>query len=389
MSTDPRLLRNPFVALAPTEDGYLAYDTAHHRLHRLNAAAALIMELCDGTRTAAAILADVVPFVADTAAAGSARWIESAIDQHLLQRVGAGAPTPSAPPPQHFSTLAASLRRNGAVLAAFVCQHYAAQQLPDDPEQWAASGDLAHIVGRRDDAREAYERYLELAPGDAEVEHILVALRDAPPPPRAPDECVVQLYARFAEFYERNMRTDLEYCGPEALGSALDAAVGSATALNVLELGCGTGLAAPILRQRARRLTGIDLSPDMVERAKATGLYDVLEVAEITEWLARSQQPDFDMIAACDTFIYFGDLRQVFVPIAERLRAGGILAFTVERDEGTGFRLTDSGRYVHSETHVHESAREAGFVVERVDRPVLRYEYGEPVSALVVVMRAV
>jgi hypothetical protein len=27
-------------------------------------------------------------------------------------------------------------------------------------------------------------------------------------------------------------------------------------------------------------------------------------------------------------------------------------------------------------------------VVERVDRPVLRYEYGEPVSALVVVMRA-
>ena len=125
-----------------------------------------------------------------------------------------------------------------------------------------------------------------------------------------------------------------------------------------------------------------------MEHAKATQLYDVLEVAEITAWLARSMSRDFDMIAACDTFIYFGDLRQVFVPAAARLRAGGILAFTVERAEGTGFRLTDSGRYVHSEAHVHAAAHDAGFVVEGVESPVLRYEYGEPVRALVVVMRA-
>jgi len=389
MNTNSRLLRNPLVALAPAEDGYLAYDATRHRLHVLNAAAALIIELCDGTRTAEAILADVAPFVADDTGAGCARWIAGALEDGLLSNLEAGASAPTSPAPSYFSKLASRLRSKGSVRAAFVCQHYATMQTPDDPDAWAALGDIAHIVGRREDAREAYERYLELAPGDAEVEHILVSLRDAPPPPRAPDECVVQLYSRFAEFYERNMRRELEYCGPELLASALDRTfVSTGAALDVLELGCGTGLAGKPLRSRARRLVGIDLSPDMVERARATACYDRLEVAEITEWLARSSDRDFDLIAACDTFIYFGDLRQVLVPAAARLRPGGTVAFTVERDEGSSFRLTDSGRYVHSEAHIRDAARDAGLAFETVDSAVLRYEYGEAVQALVVVLRA-
>jgi predicted TPR repeat methyltransferase len=389
MSTNLRLLRNPFVALAPAEDGYLAYDASRHRLHRLNAAAALIVELCDGTRTAAEILADVAPFVAGEAGAGCARWIDGALKDGLLETIEPDASGAAAPAPEYFSKLASRLRSKGSVRAAFVCQHYATMQTPDDPEQWAALGDIAHIVGRREDAREAYERYLELSPGDAEVEHILVALRDAPPPPRAPDECVVQLYERFAEFYERNMRGDLEYCGPELIAAALNRTFGSIDAtFDVLELGCGTGLVGKPLRARARRLVGIDLSPDMVKRAKATGHYDALDVAEITEWLSRSADREFDLIAACDTFIYFGDLRQVLKPAAARLRAGGRVAFTVERDEGSGFRLTDSGRYVHSEAHIQDAARDAGLVVEITDSAVLRYEYGEAVQALVVVLRA-
>src|SRR5215510_5653594 len=384
MDITARLLRNPLVALAPSEDGYLAYDAARHRLHRLNAAAALIIELCDGTRTAAAILADVAPFVAGDAGTGCARWIDAALEDGLLETIEPDASGAATPPPDYFSKLASRLRRDGSVRAAFVCQHYATMQSPDDAEQWATLGDIAHIVGRREDAREAYERYLELSPGDAEVEHILVSLRDAPPPPRAPDECIVQLYARFAEFYERNMRTDLEYCGPEVLASALERAFGStAAALDVLELGCGTGLVGKTLRPYARRLVGIDLSPEMVELAKETAWYDALEVAEITEWLSRCGDRDFDLIAASDTFIYFGDLRQVLRPAAARLRASGRVAFTVECEEGSGFRLTDSGRYVHSEAHVHEAARDAGLIVEITDRVVLRYEYGEAVQALV------
>jgi predicted TPR repeat methyltransferase len=228
---------------------------------------------------------------------------------------------------------------------------------------------------------------LKLAPGDAEVEHILVSLRGDPTPPRAPDDCIVQLYARFAEFYERNMRQDLEYRGPEALAQALQRAPGASTALDVLELGCGTGLAAGHLRAFARRLVGIDLSPDMATRAIATGRYDAVEVAEITEWLTRRDARDFDLIAACDTLIYFGDLRQVMMPAVKRLRDGGTFAFTVERGEDASFKLTDSGRYVHSEAHIADAAADAGLRIVSIDRTVLRYEYGEAVEGLVVVSR--
>jgi len=387
MNPDARLLRNPFVALAPTDDGYLAYDVRRNRLHRLNPSAALIIELCDGTRSAASLVDDLAALVADDARAGCARWIEGAIEDDLLKPLAPATSGPAAPDAAYFSSLASRLRSEGHVLAAFVCQHYATMQMADEGEQWAALGELAHIVGRREDAREAYEHYLSLAPGDAEVEHILVSLRGEPAPPRAPDECIVQLYARFAEFYERNMVTDLEYCGPDALAQALRRALGSAAQLDVLDLGCGTGLAGRCLRTYARRLIGVDLSPEMAERASETKLYDAVDVAEITGWLARGSARDFDLLAACDTFIYFGDLRQVLVPAATRLRPGGMLAFTVERAEAGSFRLTDSGRYIHSESHVREAAGDAGFDVVAVENIVLRYEYGDPVAGLVVVVR--
>ncbi len=387
MNADDRILRNPFVALAPADDGYLAYDIESCRLHRLNPTAALIVELSDGTRTAAHVSAQLAPLIGDAGMEGCTRWMEAAAADGLLKSVRAGNPLPAGPSPDEFASLAAELRSDGHVLAAFVCQHFATLQVPDDADQWEALGELAHIVGRRDDAREAYERYTELAPGDAEVEQILVALRDEPAPPRAPDRCIVQLYARFAEFYEQNMCTDLEYQGPAQLAAALEADLGSVADLDVLELGCGTGLAGQHLRRRARRLVGIDLSPDMVVHAQATGVYDSLEVAEITEWLARADTPQFDLVAACDTLIYFGDLRQVLIPAANHVRAGGRLAFTVERGDTLPFRLTDSGRYTHSESHIRTAAQDAGLTVAAVTENVLRYEYGEPVLDLVVVLR--
>ena len=57
------LVLNPSVLLAASPDGYLAYDVDNNRLHRLNPTAALIVELCDGTRTSEQILATVEPLL--------------------------------------------------------------------------------------------------------------------------------------------------------------------------------------------------------------------------------------------------------------------------------------------------------------------------------------
>ena len=40
-----------------------------------------------------------------------------------------------------------------------------------------------------------------------------------------------------------------------------------------------------MIKPRAAELVGVDLSPEMIELARARNIYDRLEVAEITAWL--------------------------------------------------------------------------------------------------------
>ncbi len=360
------------VLLAPGDDGYLAFDAEAQRLHRLNASASLIAECCDGTRNSQEVCAEVAPLLGEGGAEACRIWIAGAFDTGLLSDGLRAEPDWTA---RALAERACELRDEGSVLAAFVCQWQAAQLAPLEPGQWRALGELAHIVGRRQDAREAYERYLEFHPTDAEIGHILVSLRNDEAPTRAPDRCIQQLYERFAKFYEDNMCGELDYQAPVQLGAALDRIVGSSTGLTVADLGCGTGLSGRVLRDRARRLVGVDLSPDMIAEARATTLYDELDVAEVTTWLTRDDLATFDLIVACDTLIYFGDLRQVLVPAWHRLASRGWVAFTVERSETPQFRITDSGRYQHHPDHVREAAMDAGFRVTCLEEAVLRYEY--------------
>ncbi|HLH29705.1 MAG TPA: methyltransferase domain-containing protein [Terriglobia bacterium] len=381
-----RLDRNSWLALAPAEDGYWAYDVQTSRLHHLNPVAALIIELCDGSLTAEEISTALAPVLAGHPPDATSRWIEGALADGLLLSLGTSPVSLPQPSAADFTSAAERLRNEGYVLAAFVCQRHAASLSPEDAQYWKYLGELAHIIGRRADAREAYEQYLALHPGDDEIGHIMISLRDEAPPPRASDSCIQQLYARFSEFYEDNMLGDLEYKAPELLGQALDSNLGDRSDMDVLELGSGTGLAAPYLRKHARKLIGIDLSPEMLEQAEKTGRYDRLEVAEITKWLGASQKRDFDLIAACDTLIYFGDLPQVLIPATKRLRSGGWMAFTVEAGDTVPFRMSDSGRYQHSKSHITEAAVEAGFTIAQLSEAVLRYEYGEEVKGFVVVL---
>lgn len=379
------LLLSPSILLAAGEDGYLAYDVDLNRLHRLNPTASLLVELCDGTRSRAEILAAVAPLLPDEGATNCSDWLDRALGEKLiLGDAAASSRTPLTA--TELREMATRLRGQDRVLAAYICQQRAAELAPDDPQQWYALGELSHIVGRRDEARIAYERYQAFRPDDVEVEHLLTALRDASPPPRASDEYIEQLYSYFASFYDENMCGDLDYRAPDLLNAAINAALGERRDLSVLELGCGTGLFGRLIRPRARRLVGIDLSAAMVERARERAVYDHLETAEITVWLSRPVAEPFDVIAICDTLIYFGDLGQVLPGAARHLTAGGILGFTVERGEDFPYRLTDSGRFAHHVDHVKEAAERAGFQTLSQSAEILRYEYGVPVAGWVTVL---
>lgn len=375
----PRL--NPRALVSVVSDGYVVYDVDHNQFHELNPAAAFLLELCNGQHQVdeiVAIAAEIFPADARAAVLG---WIRDAEQTGLLQQDGAAAAAPLTR--DELVERAASLRDDGYVHAAFVCQEHAVGLVPDDGTLLRELGELAHILGRRDAARSAFERCLEQDPDDAEIRHLLTSLRDEAPPQRVPNECIRQLYHRFASFYENNMCGELGYEGPAHLTAVMDQALGQRTDLRVLDLGCGTGLAGAAVRPRAQRLVGVDLSPEMIERATARDIYDELHTAEVTAWLNGTSE-QFDLIVACDTFIYFGDLSPVLRLAARRLSDEGVIAFSVERADSGTHQLTDNGRYVHHRSHVDTAAQSAGLRV-RCDREAfLRMEYGSPVDGLFV-----
>lgn len=377
-------LLKPTVVLSLGDDGCLAFDIDTERLLRLNPLAALIADLADGSRSREAIVEIVSPLTDEAGRAECLAWLDNAVRDGLFVDAAVDASVPTV---AFLRAAAEDLRGRALVLAAFLCQQRAVELGPADPSDWYRLGELAHIVGRRDDARRAYEAYQRAHPEDAEVEHLLLALRDAAPPARASDACIERIYGYFASFYDHNMCAELDYRAPDLLASGLQEQVAGRDGLVVLDAGCGTGLFGLKLRAVAERLVGVDLSAAMLDHARNRGIYDALEQAELTGWFAdESRHERFDVIGICDTLIYFGDLRQVLPGAARCLADGGILGFTVEQGDAAPYTLTDSGRFTHHREHLAAVVAEAGCRILSQTEETLRFEYGEPVAGLVTVI---
>ena len=253
-------------------------------------------------------------------------------------------------------------------------------------------------LGRRDEAIDVLRAWCAVAPTEPTAAHLLAAYSDEAVPERAADAFVEKTFDLAAARFDLHLRDALQYRGPEVLGAHLEALLPSAVrgSLNILDMGCGTGLCAPQLRPWARHLTGVDLSSGMLAKARETRGYDELEVAELTAYLAAAHQVGrrFDILFAADTLVYFGRLEGLFAQAFAVLNGGGWLAFTVEQlassdDAGVArdLRLDTTGRYKHSVQYVKNAIIAAGFLAPNVAEAQVRLDSGTPQIALVVAAR--
>ena len=260
---------------------------------------------------------------------------------------------------------------------------------PGDAEVHFQLASALANTGRTAQALKAYARVLSIDPRHASARFRAAALRgEAPPLP--PSDYVERVFDAFSTFYDEHMIGNLRYRGPALLWRAvrrvLDQQRKKARGLTVLDAGCGTGLAAGVLRGAARRLVGVDLSPGMVAKARLRGAYDQLIVGDLARILEANQER-FDLIFSSDVFNYFGDLSIPIRAAAGSLKSGGMLAFTLEAGNGTGYAITRSGRYTHSPAFVRATGAACGFVARHIGTGTPRYERGMPVRATVAVLQ--
>lgn len=232
---------------------------------------------------------------------------------------------------------------------------------------------------------------LEPSPDVRMLEQMAQAIQKAP---RSDAGYIRHLFDQFAGTFDSHMVGHLGYAGPQILlelvRMVMPLPAGRKT-LSVLDLGCGTGLAGVAFRPLAARLDGIDLSPLMIEKARARKLYHHLAVADLETALAMPQTcpdlaPVYDLIVAADTLVYLGDLSGVLIAAAARLSQNGFILFTAEAGPDDGYELGPKRRWRHGRSYLRGVAGAAGLTVAGLLDAATRYEAGQPVEGYAVAL---
>jgi predicted TPR repeat methyltransferase len=200
---------------------------------------------------------------------------------------------------------------------------------------------------------------------------------------------VQALFDQYAPRFEAALLGDLDYRAPQLLFKAVLAARLAAKKSvffkRAIDLGCGTGLAASAFESEVDHFIGVDLSPRMIDQARATALYDTLEVDDMVEALRRKPDASADLVLAADAMVYVSDLAPVLGEIKRVLTAGGLVAFTLETHGGDGVVMGEGLRYAHGAEYVRKVVADAGLKLLSLEQASPRTEDNQPVRGLVAV----
>ncbi|KAA2317059.1 tetratricopeptide repeat protein [Puniceibacterium sp. HSS470] len=262
---------------------------------------------------------------------------------------------------------------------------------PEDARAHFALADALIALNDLDAAALSLRRYLRLAPGDEQgAELILASIGKAPVPARASPAFLRDLYRRKAKNWDL-------VPGYFAHRHVLDAVLRHASPLflSALDAGCGTGLSGAGFRAMTQHMTGVDVSPDMLERARAKGIYDVLNEDDLLSFLTR--HPDqFDLIVSAAALIHFGDLNAVLEAVWLALRPEGTFAFTTYSYDGsdpTAFgassyrELAKSGCFAHGSAYLADLSKTCGFEICEVSEIIHEQSSTQKIPGFVAVLR--
>ena len=143
----------------------------------------------------------------------------------------------------------------------------------------------------------------------------------------APDTHI-DFYRDFAELYDSTYAASLGYIYPLGIASVLSGQQRPQGA--ILDIGCGTGLVATAIRKvdSSAVIDGVDISPDMLGKARAKGEYRDLIAADLTADYSHIAT-DYAAIVSAGTFT-FGHLGPELIPEMVGLcRSGAVAALGV------------------------------------------------------------
>jgi predicted TPR repeat methyltransferase len=280
------------------------------------------------------------------------------------------------------------LMLRGDLAAAAELMEQAIELEPGFASAWFMLGDLREQLGAWDEAIVAYTHACQSDPDDRHGAKLRLMRLGAEEVSSMPPGYVRALFDQYAPRFDKTLVQDLDYCGPQVLLKAVLAARHAARLpahfKRVIDLGCGTGLAGREFASLSDELIGIDLSPGMIERARATGLYAQVDVTDMLQGLCAESDASANLVIAADAFVYVPKLEPLLREALRVLEPQGLLAFTVETHPGEGVILGRGLRYAHGEAYLRDAVSDAGLTACAIVPAATRVEANEPVPGFVV-----
>ena len=269
----------------------------------------------------------------------------------------------------------------------------AIEAAPRFTSAWFWLGEVRDRLGSRDDAIAAFQQVCALDPEDRLGAGLHLVRLGALAGGDMPAAYVRTLFDQYAARFDTALPETLRYRGPQLVHDAIARACAAEHRAmrfaDMLDLGCGTGLAGAMFRPLVGQLTGVDLSERMIAATRAKNLYDRLETADLMTFLhgeARTQHR-YALIVAADVCPYLGWLPPLLTAVARVLAPDGLFGFTAETHAGDDVSLGDKLRYAHGGAHVRAAVAGAGLTLVSLDDAWARQEAGVPVPGLVAVAR--
>ena len=234
---------------------------------------------------------------------------------------------------------------------------------PDYAEAHNNLGNTLKRLGQLDAAVRSYKKALAIKPDYVVPQHMINALTGNTST-KPPKEYVKNLFDDYAERFDDSLVKQLQYKLPfliKELILKLDPPRNKFE--RVIDLGCGTGLTGKELRDISNNLTGIDISSNMVNKARKLDVYDCLIEGDVVDILSSSKEK-YDLFIALDVFIYIGELTKIFKTVRQCCNKNALFIFSIETQEEDGYSLLKSARYSHSEDYILKIASVAFKVID-------------------------
>lgn len=254
-----------------------------------------------------------------------------------------------------------------------------------DNNHFAACYNLGSIYQKQQNIPQAltyYKKASIIKPEDSTCQYLIACLNNNQNNiQKAPSEYIENLFNSYAENFDAELLNNLNYKTHELLYKLFIASTNykSNNKLNILDLGCGTGLCGEAFKSLAINLTGVDISANMLEIASKKNIYNNLIKSDLDIFLKNKKlniTHNFDLVILADVLVYYGELIPLFENIKHNLSENGYILFSTELLESNqgnlNYYLNKSGRYSHHIQYIKNIMQQYDFKIIKYSTEVIR-----------------